>query len=173
MDLGATVCTPRDPACPHCPLQAHCQAFTLGIQAELPVSPPRPPVPHFIVTAGIIQREEKVLVARRPTNGLLGGLWEFPGGKVQEGESLPACLQRELSEELGVDVEVGDPAGVYRHAYTHFQVTLHAFYCRLTRGEPRPLASPEIRWLDPLDLVALPMGKIDRQIAQLLISQKP
>lgn len=173
MDLGATLCTPHSPDCALCPLHNDCQAFALGIQAELPVSSPRPPAPHIVVTAGILQRAGQVLIARRPANGLLGGLWEFPGGKLQEGESLPACLQRELHEELAVEVEVGEPAGVYRHAYTHFRVTLHAFFCRLASGEPRPLASPEIRWMDPLKLENFPMGKIDRQIARRISAQKP
>ena len=69
----------------------------------------------------------RLLIAQRPLDGLLGGLWEFPGGKRESGESLPDCLQRELREELAIEVEVGDCLAVVEHAFTHFRITLHAF----------------------------------------------
>jgi A/G-specific adenine glycosylase len=169
MDLGALICTPQNPACPTCPLASVCQAYSLGVQALRPVLKPRPPVPHITVTAAIIQRQGQVLIAQRPPYGLLGGMWEFPGGKQEEGESLPDCLLREIKEELGVLVEVGAPAGVYRHDYTHFRLTLHAFHCRLLDGEPHPLEVAALRWVLPTELAAYPMGKVDRQIASRLI----
>jgi A/G-specific adenine glycosylase len=129
------------------------------------------PVPHFTVTAAIIHRAGQVLLARRPSKGLLGGLWEFPGGKLEPGENLPQGLEREIREELGVDIHVGQPFGVYRHGYTHFKVTLHAFFCRLERGEPQALHASELAWADPSTLKAYPMGKIDRQIAGRLAAQ--
>ena len=79
-----------------------------------------------------------MLIARRPPHGLLGGMWEFPGGKQQEGEDLPICLQREIREELGVEIAVGRQVGVYRHAYTHFKVTLYAFKCTPVKESPSP-----------------------------------
>ncbi|MBP7355647.1 MAG: A/G-specific adenine glycosylase, partial [Longilinea sp.] len=82
MDLGSQICTPRAPACLVCPLQALCQAAALGLQAERPVMSSRPPVPLWTVTAAVIWRADRVLIARRPSRGLLGGLWEFPGGKL-------------------------------------------------------------------------------------------
>ncbi len=91
MDLGATLCTPHAPACLLCPLAGLCQAQALGVQEERPVLQPRPPVPHFTVTAAVLERAGQVLIARRPSSGLLGGLWEFPGGKQKEGEE-PAGL---------------------------------------------------------------------------------
>jgi len=168
MDLGATICTPHSPTCLLCPLAGLCQAQALGVQGERPILVPRPPIPHYTVTAAILEREEQVLIGRRPSKGLLGGLWEFPGGKQIEGEDLPACLRRELREELGVETEVGEAFGQYEHAYTHFRVTLHAFRCRLLAGEPQPLAASELRWVFPSELKDFPMGKIDRQIARRL-----
>jgi A/G-specific adenine glycosylase len=170
MDLGATLCTPRSPTCLLCPLQSACEAYALGVQEQRPVELPRRVVPHVTVTAAVLVRAGLVLIARRPADGLLGGLWEFPGGKQQAGEDLPACLRRELQEELGVSVSVGEPLGVYRHAYTHFRVTLHAFLCNLDSGELQALAHSELRWTAPSDLPSFPMGKIDRQIAQRLMS---
>jgi A/G-specific adenine glycosylase len=99
------------------------------VQELRPVLERRPTLPHYTVTAAVIQREGEVLIARRPLNGLLGGLWEFPGGKLQEGEGLSDCLKREICEELLADIQVGEPFGIYRHAFTHFRITLHAFRC--------------------------------------------
>lgn len=166
MDLGASICLPRQPRCLECPLKDDCLAYQRGVQELRPVLPARPAVPHYIVTAGVIQREGRLLIARRPASGLLGGLWEFPGGKLQPGEDLPACLQREIQEELGVEIKVGSLLGVYRHAYTHFKVTLHAFECRLVSGEPQALQSSELRWVKPAELSTYPMGKLDRQISR-------
>jgi A/G-specific adenine glycosylase len=166
MDLGSLICTPKDPNCPACPLESICEAWALGVQNERPVKNPKKKSPHYLVTAAVISRNGMVLIARRPAEGLLGGLWEFPGGKLEEGEDLTGCLQREIQEELGVKIEVGSLVGVYNHAYTHFRVTLHAYYCRLLEGEPRPLEASEVRWAAPEELEVYPMGKIDRQISK-------
>jgi A/G-specific adenine glycosylase len=169
MDLGATICTPRAPACSTCPLENLCQARQLGVQEERPVGQARPAVPHYVVTAAVIHRNGRVLIAQRPEGGLLGGMWEFPGGKVEPGEDLPAGLRREILEELAVDIEVGEHFGVYEHAYTHFRVTLHAFSCQLVHGEPQAVEASDLRWVVPDDLRAYPMGKIDREISKRLV----
>jgi A/G-specific adenine glycosylase len=167
MDLGAMICTPRAPDCPRCPLFDFCQARILGIQEERPVGQKKLPTPHYTVTAAVIHRNGHILIAQRPSQGLLGGLWEYPGGKQQPGEDLPACLQREIAEELDAGICVGAQVGVYRHAYTHFRVTLHAFHCAL-EGEkpPRPVQVQDLRWVTPDELSGYPMGKIDRQITR-------
>lgn len=170
MDLGAVICTPHTPDCPDCPLVAECQAFARGVQEERPVIEKKAAIPHHSVTAAVIQRAGQVLIARRPENGLLGGLWEFPGGKAQPGEDLASCLQREICEELDVQIQIGNPLGVYRHAYTHFRVTLHAFRCKLLNGdEPKPLEASALHWAALEELANFPMGKIDRQISRDLL----
>jgi A/G-specific adenine glycosylase len=108
------------------------------------------------------------MIVQRPTDGLLGGMWEFPGGKQEPGEELTTCLQREILEELGAEIQVGEPFGVYEHAYTHFKVTLHAFHCRLNGTEPQIREHTDLRWVVPTELDDFPMGKIDRQIASNL-----
>jgi A/G-specific adenine glycosylase len=171
MDLGAVICTPRLPDCPKCPLESICEARRLGIQDQRPIQSPKKKIPHYIVTAAVIHKNGSVLIARRPEAGLLGGLWEFPGGKLEEGEDMPVCLVREIKEELGVKVDVGSLLGVYNHAYTHFRVTLHAYNCTLTEGEPRPLQVSDLRWVSPGELENFPMGKIDRQISKDIVSR--
>jgi A/G-specific adenine glycosylase len=178
MDLGALVCTPRAPDCPSCPLAAMCLARERGIQEERPVLYKKPAIPHFTVTAAVMLRPSSkdrpfVLIAQRPAQGLLGGLWEFPGGKLQDGEGLAACLEREICEELGVKVHVLEQLGVYHHAYTHFRVTLHAFHCALNPdAQPQPIQVDDLRWVHLSELSDYPMGKIDRQIARDIISRE-
>ncbi len=168
MDLGATICLPRDPHCQSCPLENLCQAHALGVEEQRPVLDRKAAVPHYTVTAAVIRRDGQVLIARRPQQGLLGGMWEFPGGKVEPGENLQEGLRREILEELDAVVEVGAELGVFKHAYTHFKVTLHAFFCQLAKGEPQPIEASELRWVQPAELRNFPMGKIDRHIASLL-----
>lgn len=166
MDLGAKICTPKAPDCTRCPLQEICQAYALGLQDELPVIAPKTRIPHYTVTAAVICKAGLVLITQRPLGGLLGGLWEFPGGKALPGEQLTACLRREIREELGIEIKVGRSIGVYRHAYTHFRITLHAFECEPSnRIEPRPLQVNDLKWVEPSQLSEYPMGKIDRRIA--------
>lgn len=166
MDLGAMICTPKVPACQACPLNDLCLAFSSGTQSERPVKAAKSPVPHYLVAAAVIQRNGHVLVAQRPPGGLLGGLWEFPGGKAQPGEDPQSALRREIREGLGVEIGVDELLGVHRHAYTHFRVTLHAFRCSIVGGIPRNLAHDALTWADTRGLAGFPMGKIDRQIAK-------
>ncbi len=170
MDLGALVCTPRAPQCAACPLEALCLARARGVQQERPVRPARTKKPHHRVAAAVIWREGRVLLARRPEDGLLGGLWEFPGGKLQAGETYPAALRREIREELAADIEVGPALGTYRHAFTHFRITLRAYSCRLRPGSapPQALEHSAIVWQPVEALDDFPMGKVDRQIARRL-----
>jgi A/G-specific adenine glycosylase len=170
MDLGATICTPRSPDCLRCPLAQACLARARRTQAQRPVRARRRPIPHRTVAAAVLRRNGDVLVGRRPEGSLLGGLWEFPGGKQESGETLKACLRRELREELGVKVVVGEEIGAFENTYTHFRVTVHAFECRLASGEPRALDHSEIRWTPIARLGRLPMGKIDRAIARRIAS---
>ena len=167
MDLGATICVPKLPNCNRCPLSELCQAFALDLQGQLPVIPSKAAIPHYTVTAAVIRRAGQALITQRPPRRLAWArLWEFPGGKVNPGEGLDACLRREIMEELGVEIVIGGLVGVYRHAYTHFRITLHAFACELGDGaEPQPLQVNDLRWVEPLQLSDYPMGKIDRRIA--------
>jgi A/G-specific adenine glycosylase len=168
MDLGSIICLPRNPGCPLCPLKGICIALSLGLQEQRPVMKPKLKVPHYVVTAAVIMRNTKILLAKRPSKGLLGGMWEFPGGKVEKGESLEDCLVREIREELGVGIRIGEPIGIYKHAYTHFRITLHAFMCELNDIEPHPDDNPGLAWVFPAEMDEYPMGKVDRQIARRL-----
>ena len=168
MDLGQLVCVPRRPLCAECPIAGYCESRKRGIQDRLPVRPRVAPIPHYDVSAAVILRSSRVLLARRPEGKMLGGLWEFPGGKRERGETLPACLRRELREELGVGVRVREKLIAVKHAFSHFRITLHVFSCDRLRGNPRPLDTAEVRWVRLKDLRRFPMGRADRIAAERL-----
>ncbi|MEW6333604.1 MAG: A/G-specific adenine glycosylase [Thermodesulfobacteriota bacterium] len=172
MELGALVCRAGNPACSDCPVSALCEAQRLSLQRELPVKSPRKQIPHHQVTAGIIWRGARLLITRRPPQGLLGGLWEFPGGKQEPGETLEDCLQREIREELGICIQVGPRLTSVEHAYTHFRITLHAFECRYRGGRIQLIGVDDYRWILPgqLDDFALPAA--DHRIIALLKAGK-
>ena len=169
MELGRTVCKPRNPLCLVCPVSHHCLAYQRGIQNERPVKAPRQKTPHYDVAAGVIWNDSgQVLIAQRPANGLLGGLWEFPGGKQESGESLEQCLQRELQEELAIQVDVGVLLATVRHAFTHFRITLHAFTCQYVSGPPQALQCADWRWVSLLELEQFAFGRTDRHVIDVL-----
>jgi A/G-specific adenine glycosylase len=171
MELGRTICKPQSPTCLICPISKYCLAYQHGTQNQRPVKAPKPQTPHYDVAAGVIWNDaEQVLIAQRPAKGLLGGLWEFPGGKQEPSESLPECLTRELREELAISVEVGELLAVVKHAFTHFKITLHAFECRYLEGPPQALQCADWRWvtLDELDQFAF--GRTDRRVIDVLRS---
>lgn len=172
MDLGAMVCSPANPACGECPVIGHCQAKQRGVQEQRPVKKPRARIPRYEAAAAVLRRDGKVLIGRRPEGKLLGGLWEFPGGKIEPDESLEACLRREVIEELGAEIQVLAKLGSYNHAYTHFRVTVVAFEARLIQGEPRALEHTELRWVGVDRLGEYPMGKVDRSIATDLMEAR-
>jgi A/G-specific adenine glycosylase len=161
MELGALVCAPRGPLCEECPVNRWCGAFASGNAEELPRRNPSRPRPRYTVAVGVIFRRGRVFITRRPPEGLLGGLWEFPGGKVEEGETIVQALRRELREELGVEVIVNRELDPVSHGYSHFQVELHPFLCSLPDGQEPGTAQP-VRWVWPsqLDRYAFPGGTL-------------
>jgi A/G-specific adenine glycosylase len=160
MEFGATACTPQAPQCGTCPLSDLCGAYRHGEQLDLPRLPKPKAVPHFDVALGLVWRKGRLLIAKRPLDAMLGGLWEFPGGKQQEGETLDAAVRREVKEEVGLEVAVGPLFLSCRHAYSHFTVTLHAFHCQSPAGRARPLACDAVRWvaLSQLSRYPFPSG---------------
>ncbi len=156
MELGQRVCLSAKPHCLLCPLRDDCLARQRGTILERPSRPPRKNIPHYDVAAGVIwenTNSKRFLIAQRPLNGLLGGLWEFPGGKQENGENLPQTLQREIQEELAIEINVGHHLTSIKHAFTHFRITLHAFHATHTGGTPQHIDVANHAWvtLDDLD----------------------
>ncbi len=169
MELGATVCAPRQPACSACPLQRGCAARRLGIQEQLPIKRRKKKLPHHQVAVGVVWKGKKLLIAQRYTQDLLGGLWEFPGGHQEQGESLARCVAREVREEVGIAIKVGKEFATVNHAYSHFSITMHAFDCHWLRGRPRALGCAAVKWVLPRELARYAFPAANRKIITNLI----
>ena len=104
------------------------------------------------IVAAIIRRDDQILITKRPDHVHLAGLWEFPGGKVESGESLEAALHREIREELGVEITVDREFFSVAHEYPDKSVHLHFFDCTILRGEPQPLEVADLRWVKAAEL---------------------
>jgi mutator protein MutT len=120
------------------------------------------------VAAGLIMRGGRYLIARRKADTHLGGLWEFPGGKREPGESLEDCLHRELMEELGIDVTGPVHFHTIRHEYPEKTVELHFFRCAISRGEALALDCEEVRWVMPSELSEFEFPPADRPLIAAL-----
>ena len=173
MDLGATVCGPREPKCPRCPWSDACAAREAGTASELPTKARKRKGPHHEIAAALVWRAGSILIGRRPTDGLLGGLWEFPGGKRETGESLEEACAREVVEETGLRVEVVSPFQRVDHAFTHFSITLHVFHCRVIGGRLRARGVEDLRFVVPEDLESYAFPRANRRVLDLLKASGP
>jgi A/G-specific adenine glycosylase len=171
MDIGSEICTPRNPNCGICPLNTVCEACRNDLQEMLPVTKKRPPLPHHHVTAAVLSdKEGRLLIVQRPRQGLLGGLWKLPGGRLESNESLEKCLRKTVHEELGIRIRVGESIGAVNHAYTHFRITLHAFHCTRHRGNPQTVGCLGWRWINRRRLKDFAFSKADRDIMKVVLS---
>ena len=141
------MCKPRKPLCLRCPLRGECLAYRDHRTAVLPVKSKKAPVPHYEIAVGVIWKGDRLLIGRRRTDQMLGGLWEFPGGKRKAGERLEATASREIEEETGLQVAVEHPYCRVKHAYTHFKITLTAFKCRYLSGTAVSHSTDELKWI--------------------------
>lgn len=156
MELGETVCLPVAPRCGECPVRSHCRAFAeMADPSTLPRRPASTARPHHRAAVVALGWRGRWLVQPRPLRGLLGGLWEFPGGKIRPGERPIAAARRELNEETGVEVDVLEPRGIVHHGYSHFTVDLHLFEGVLP-DTARPRVRPPARWLTPAEFEGRP-----------------
>lgn len=146
MELGALVCRSQNPACLLCPLTEFCKAYERGEQEVIP-RPRKQAYTQLEAVVGIICKEDRYLIQKRPEKGLLAGLWEFPGGKVKPLESLEQALYREIQEELGVGVSSHSYLTSVEHAYTQYRVKLHAFACSLKQEPELSRKTQTRRWI--------------------------
>ncbi len=171
MDLGATICLPKNPRCLLCPLMEICEARVNGTQEQRPVLKPKKEIPHYVHAAGVIVKAltnppyDEVLLAKRPSKGLLGGMWEFPNGRVDNEPAMG--VESVLETGYRLKVKRNEALGIFQHAYTHFRVTVHAFHCKLLSMSE----NESLRWVRIEELENYPMGKVNRQIARMLHGQ--
>jgi A/G-specific adenine glycosylase len=139
------------------------------LQNEIPVKKKKAPTPHLQIGAGVIWHGQKILISQRPLKGLLGGLWEFPGGKKERGETLPECVKREIKEELGIAIRVGAKMAAVEHAYSHFSITLHVYRCAHQSGKPQALGVRAWKWVRPKDLARYAFPAANQPIIRQLM----
>lgn len=166
MDLGATICIPKQPICPKCPVKNMCEAFALDLQDGLPVVNKKPVAPIRIHAAAVVIEDGKALMMLRPSKGLLGGMWEFPASRVNTDPAL--ALPETLENKYGLKVVPVSLLIIINHAYTHFKLTEHVFSCTLKK---RSTFQDNYRWIPVGELDQYPMGKVDRRIANKLMTE--
>lgn len=172
MELGATVCLPQNPLCLLCPLKRNCKAQKAGKQNLYPPRKQKVSTTKIEVSAAVILRRNKIYIQKRKIGGLMGGLWEFPGGKFESGESAEQCLHREIKEELGVGLHIDEKLMTVKHSYTRFRVTLHVFLCRVRSGRISPTQCEEWNWVKADELDTHPFPAANVKIIKKLVSGK-
>lgn len=126
-------------------------------------------MPQKTIGVGVIWNEQgQILIDRRLQTGVLGGLWEFPGGKIEPGETVEECIKREIWEELGIAIEVGKHLITIEHIYTHLHVTLIVHHCDYVSGTPQPLECDEVRWVTLAEIDEFPFPEANAQIIAAL-----
>lgn len=171
MELGALVCRPKQPDCLNCPVSEFCSGFRHGTFSRFPVKKKQLERPHKEIAVGLCIHDGKVLIARRHENQMLAGLWEFPGGKVESGETFIECVVREFKEEVGLDITVSEKLVEVDHAFTHFSITIHAYICKVISGTAKPLSASEVCWVRPSELKQYPFPKANQVIINSFLNR--
>ena len=148
MELGATICRPQSPTCLVCPVNAFCEAFQTARQNEFPKRRESKPVPEHHLAVGVIYKGDEVLITQRQFDGLLGGLWEFPGGQVAEGETAEDACVRNIAEIINVSVSNTKYLTRVRHAFTHFKIVVDVFTCDYQSGEVVLNGPRDAKWIE-------------------------
>jgi len=165
MDLGTIICTPKKPSCSSCPLQNFCVAYTKYDPNNFPKKEMTKIKPLQEIGIGLVfNKKGELLIDKRLESSNLGGMWEFPGGKKNSDESIKKTIERELKEEIGIFVKVGEKLLSFEHAYTHMKLYFTVHICEWISGEPKPLASQKLLWVSPNKLFNFPFPAANTKI---------
>lgn len=168
MELGALVCRPQNALCTKCSVAQFCAAFQTNSTDKYPVRRKRKPVPQYHAAIGVVSKNGKVLITKRKESGLLGGLWEFPGGKIQDGETAQQACIREIKEEVNLKIEVQNYLTQVKHAYTHFKIMLDVFQCRYVSGKVKLNGAVDYRWIRLNEIEKFPFPKATHKFVPML-----
>ena len=159
MDLGREICIPQKPKCTICPLESLCVANKKNLIKQFSMKSKTKVKPIYDVVVGMIWKKNKILISKRKKNGLLGGLWELPGGKIYKKESHTECLERELYEELKIKVKINTNIGLIKHQFSHFSINMTGYHCDYKSGDPLPIVSDKIKWINLDEIKKYPFPK--------------
>ena len=168
MELGALVCLPGTPRCTDCPLCQHCCALKNDGITHYPRRIKTKPVPTHHIAVGVVEKGDRLLITQRQPDGLLGGLWEFPGGKVEKTETGGEACIREIKEETGIDVMITSHLTRIKHAYTHFKIEMDVYLCRYVAGKVQLTGPVDHRWISVSEIDNYPFPKANLKFIPLL-----
>lgn len=164
MELGALICTPKNPRCTQCPISEYCGAFQTQTTALYPVIAKKQKIPEYQVVLGLIMKGGKFLIQRRPDKGHLAGLWELPGGKAFEDEIPEQTLNRKCSEELDLQIVVCEKLAIASHVYSHFKIHVTVFLCDAGDQKENPLKNQPVKWILPDELSTYAFPSVNHKL---------
>ncbi|MDH7568300.1 MAG: A/G-specific adenine glycosylase [Armatimonadota bacterium] len=172
MELGATLCTPQNPACGACPVNTYCRAHATGQTAAFPHKSPRPAMVAEEHVSVVLGKDHAVLLTRRPEGVRWGGLWEFPRAVRAGSETLAETARRAARDTLSVEVEPGETLAVVQHTVTHHRVTLYALRARVLAGHPRAVGCAEWRWVSATEAPRLPLPAPQARVLRSVLAAR-
>lgn len=169
MELGATVCRPQSPTCLVCPVNVYCGSFQTARQDEFPIRKKSEKVQEHHIAAGVIYKGDKVLIVQRPNEGLLGGLWEFPNGQINDTETAEQGCIRHISELVHLSVSNMKYLNRVKHAFTHFKIVVDAFQCEYSSGDVVLNGPIDAKWVALSELKDYPLPRATHKLLETLI----
>ena len=164
MELGALICTPKNPRCSQCPVSGDCGAFQTQTVDLFPVVTKKQKIPEYQVGLGLIMKNGKFLIQKRPASGHLAGMWELPGGKALGLESPEQALYRKCREELGLLVRIDERRAVVSHVYSHFKIHVSAYLCHADDQKEMPLKNQPLAWISSDELAAYVFPGVNHKV---------
>ena len=170
MDIGSKICKQNQVLCYKCPLENSCAATLTQFPESYPTPKQHKPIPNYDVVTGIIWKNDQLLILQRDKKNHLGGLWEFPGGKMKNGETQMQTLKREIMEECGIDIKIGKEIGSIKHTYSHFSIAMTSFHCTMINGQEVKTEQP-FEWIKLSQIKDFPFPKANHKLFAILNRQ--
>lgn len=156
MELGALICLPKSPKCDQCPVAQHCSALKTNTVKEFPTRLKSKSRPTYRIAVGVIEKDNKLLITQRKKGALLGGMWEFPGGKIEKGETAEEACIREIREEVNLEIKVLKKLTAIQHEYSHFKIKMDIFICQYISGNVQLCGPTNYNWIGPDEISSYP-----------------
>ena len=168
MELGAIICKPQKANCKLCPVNEECDGFKVKDFMNYPIKIKKIKKPHYNISVGIIWDNDRIIISKRKSSGMLGGLWEFPGGKIEAKETPEECLEREVKEEININIRINKFLGKIKHQYSHFSITLNAFECTFVGGKIKAIECSKVKKIKLTDISKYAFPKANHKIFKFL-----